>query len=189
MERSSSCSTRIKVECRARSTRHGNTSSTHQIFASLHCSSAVSRPPFPVLRPSFEAYHKIRKIPTKNDTKVPANMLKRLSAHHRKGPLRRDGTPSLATFLPRFPANRPLLQLLPAPIRSSIFSSLRPTFFDLHPLGTGSIRRVSSPHQPAPVSQQAPTQHTHTNHIDPLLELGTDSYTEVVPAPQGGRLW
>jgi hypothetical protein len=22
-----------------------------------------------------------------------------------------------------------------------------------------------------------------------LLELGTDSYTEVVPAPQGGRLW
>ena len=23
----------------------------------------------------------------------------------------------------------------------------------------------------------------------PLLELGTDSYTEVVPAPQGGRLW
>ena len=22
-----------------------------------------------------------------------------------------------------------------------------------------------------------------------VLELGTDSYTEVVPAPQGGRLW
>jgi hypothetical protein len=22
-----------------------------------------------------------------------------------------------------------------------------------------------------------------------MLELGTDSYTEVVPAPQGGRLW
>jgi hypothetical protein len=26
-------------------------------------------------------------------------------------------------------------------------------------------------------------------HARTLLELGTDSYTEVVPAPQGGRLW
>jgi hypothetical protein len=26
-------------------------------------------------------------------------------------------------------------------------------------------------------------------HFLVLLELGTDSYTEVVPAPQGGRLW
>jgi hypothetical protein len=26
-------------------------------------------------------------------------------------------------------------------------------------------------------------------HFLEVLELGTDSYTEVVPAPQGGRLW
>jgi hypothetical protein len=32
------------------------------------------------------------------------------------------------------------------------------------------------------------TTHDHME-LGTVLELGTDSYTEVVPAPQGGRLW
>jgi hypothetical protein len=77
---------------------------------------------------------------------------------------RHDGTPSLTAFSPHVATRRPLLRLLPDPTRSPVLTSSRPTFLDLHPLTSGSIRRVPGPYRTAPGSQPTSTQHTHTRH-------------------------
>jgi hypothetical protein len=75
--------------------------------------------------------------------------------------LRRHGAPPLAALSPHVATFRPLLRLLPAPIRSHVFSSSWPTFFDLHTPRIGSIRRVSGPYRPAP-GFRFDTTHSHT---------------------------